>query len=445
MQAAQQQQFGPYALVRRLGRGGMAETFVATRVGPAGFAQEVCVKRILPALEEDPSFVAQFQDEARVSASLRHANVVSVLDFGVVDGSPFLVLELVDGMDLYSLLEWQRANGERMTPGLAVYLAAELASALEHAHGKRPQPVVHRDISPSNVLVSRAGEVKLSDFGIAKVLRGSRKATTTAMIKGKVPYMAPEYAMEGRFDPRCDLFALGVMLYEVLAGRRPYEGRTDLETLTLIQSGRRAPLADLVPGTMPALVSIVERLIEPSPDRRFASAADLLDALVEIAPPPTSRKILGDLVKRATGNRRSDASQPFVAATALAQGPRPAVASGGEPTPASASDPTRTRSPSGGVTDRTPVMDLGMAVSDPATTRTQLAPDVLDALKATEPSTESPALSDPSVRAAFEASQARFPETRAQPRSATGLWIAGGVALGVLLGVVLLALYLATR
>ncbi|MFO0682606.1 MAG: protein kinase [Sandaracinus sp.] len=426
--------------MRRLGRGGMAETFVATRMGPAGFAQEVCVKRILPALEEDPSFVAQFQDEARVSASLRHANVVSVLDFGVVDGLPFLALELVDGMDLYSLLEWQRAHGERMTPGLAVYLAAEIASALEHAHGKRPQPVVHRDISPSNVLVSRAGEVKLSDFGIAKVLRGSRKATTTAMIKGKVPYMAPEYAMEGRFDPRCDLFALGVMLYEVLAGRRPYEGRTDLETLTLIQSGRRTPLAELVPGTMPALVAIVERLIDPVPDRRFASAGELLDALVEIAPPPTARKILGDLVKRATGEaRRSDASQPFVVATAIAEGARASASS--EPTPASPQDPTRTRTPGPLVTDRTPAMELPGGSSDPATTRTQLAGNVLDELRATEPSTESPAISDPSVRTAFEASQASVPETRARARGGASAWIAGGIALGVLVGLALLGIY----
>lgn len=438
------QPFGSYALVRRLGRGGMAETFVATRMGPLGFAQEVCVKRILPALEEDPSFVAQFQDEARVSASLRHANVVSVLDFGVVEGLPFLALELVDGMDLYSLLEWQRANGERMTPGLAVYLAAELASALEHAHGKRPQPVVHRDISPSNVLVSRAGEVKLSDFGIAKVLRGSRKATTTAAIKGKVPYMAPEYAMEGRFDPRCDLFALGVMLYEVLAGRRPYEGRTDLETLTLIQSGRRTPLGDLVPGTMPALVAIIERLIDPLPERRYGSAGELLDALVEIAPPPTARKILGDLVKRAAGDvRRSDASQPFVVATALAAGAR--ASSSSDPTPASASDPTRTRAPDGLVTDRTPMMEMPGASSDPATTRTQLAPEVLEQLKATEPSAESPAISDPSVRAAFDASQGSVPETRARPRSSTALFVMAGVALGIVVGLALLGVYLATR
>ncbi len=412
-------QFGPYALTRRLGRGGMAETFVATRQGPGGFAQDVCVKRILPTLEQDPSFITQFEQEARVSASLRHANIVSVLDFGVVDGLPYLALELVDGLDLYSLLEWHDERHERITPGLVVYLAAEIASALEHAHGKKPQAVVHRDISPSNVLVSRAGEVKLSDFGIAKVLRGSRKATTTLTIKGKVPYMAPEYAMEGRFDPRADLFALGVMLYELLAGRRPYEGRTDLETLTLIQAGKRTPLAELCPSTVPAFVAIVERLIDPSPDLRFQSASELLDAIVEVAPPPTARKILGDLVKKVAPSRRSDPSVPALALAA------------DRPSPVSASDPTRTRDPDRLVTDRTPELRGVALESDPATTRTALASELLDALGPTIPEQTSPVGADPTVRAAFEASQ-RIPETRSRERAAGALRFIGiGAAAAV--------------
>ncbi len=417
--------FGPYALVRRLGRGGMAETFVATRLGPEGFAQEVCVKRILPALEEEPGFVTQFEEEARVSASLRHGNVVTVLDFGVVDGLPYLALELVDGLDLYALIEWHEERHERITSGLAVYIALEIASALEHAHGKKPRAVVHRDISPSNVLVSRAGEVKLSDFGIAKVLRASRKATTTGAIKGKIPYMAPEYAMEGRFDARCDLFALGVMLYEVLAGRRPYEGRTDIETFTLIQAGRRTPLAELCPSVVPAFVVIVEKLIDPLPDRRFQSASELLDALIEVAPPPTAKKILGDLVKKIAPTRRSDPSVPAIA-TELAKGSDSPRASG-EPTPARASDATRTRAPGGLITDRTPELRFPLGESDPATTRTALGQDILDALAATVPEETSSVAKDPSVRAAFEASQrAQVPETRSRRRG-RGALIAGGV------------------
>ena len=420
--------FGPYALVRRLGRGGMAETFVATRLGPGGFAQEVCVKRILPALEEDPTFVTQFNDEARVSASLRHANIVSVLDFGVVDGLPYLALELVDGLDLYSLIEWHEERGEKLTAGIVVYLAAEIASALEHAHGKTPA-VVHRDISPSNVLLSRAGEVKLSDFGIAKVLRSSRKATTTATIKGKVPYMAPEYAMEGRFDARCDLFALGVMLYELLAGRRPYEGRTDLETLTMISAGRYAPLAQAAPGAMPPFAAIVEKLIQPDPAARFQSASELLDALIENAPPPTARKILGDLVKKVAPTRRSDPSMPSLATALATDGA--ASRSASEPTPALAGDATRTRAPSNLVTAKTPERTRDTSESDPATTRTALAQDVIDALRPTVPDTVSPG-NDPAVRAAFDASQrsGAVPETRSRARTRSTMYV--GVAVGVL-------------
>ena len=433
--------FGPYALVRRLGRGGMAETFVATRLGPGGFSQEVCVKRILPAHEEDPTFLTQFQDEARVSASLRHANVVSVLDFGVVDGLPYLALELVDGLDLYSLIEWHEARGEKITSGLVVYLAGEVASALEHAHGKTPV-VVHRDISPSNVLLSRAGEVKLSDFGIAKVLRSSRKATTTASIKGKVPYMAPEYALEGRFDARCDLFALGVMLYELLAGRRPYEGRTDLETLTLIQAGKHTRLADAAPGVMPEFVAIVERLIEPDPEKRFQSANDLLDALVENAPPPTARKILGELVKKVVPTRRSDPSIPALATALALGGAAPLTPS--EPTPAAPGDATRTRGPAPLVTARTPEMTRDAFDSDPATTRTALGQDILDALGPTIPEQRSPMASDPALRAAFEASQrapGTMPETRSRSRARgrSTMFVGAAVALGVLGSLVLLA------
>ena len=202
----------------------MAETFLAVRRGPGAFEQKVCVKRILPAFEQDQDFVRQFLEEARVSAQLRHANIVQVLDFGVVDGSHYLALELVEGMDLHKLLRSLGDRGETMTSGLVVYLATELANALEYAHGGGGQstsPVVHRDISPSNVLVSRAGEVKLTDFGIAKAAHGPGPIPTTGVVKGKVPYMAPEYALSGKSDPRSDLFALGVLLFEALAGRRP--------------------------------------------------------------------------------------------------------------------------------------------------------------------------------------------------------------------------------
>jgi serine/threonine protein kinase len=289
----------------------MAETFLAVRRGLGGFEQRVCVKRILPAFEKDAAFVRQFLEEARVSAQLRHANVAQVVDFGTVEGSHYLALELVDGMDLHALLRALAERGDTMAPGLVVYLATELATALEYAHegagghGASAGPIVHRDISPSNVLVSRAGEVKLTDFGIAKAVSTSTTLTTTGVIKGKVPYMAPEYALSGRFETRSDLFALGVLLYEALAGRRPFVGATDLDTLHRILEGRRPALGELCPSAPKKLVEAIERLLEPKPENRFGSAIELLDALVDVAAPPTSRRVLGDLVRRLDGRGAS--------------------------------------------------------------------------------------------------------------------------------------------
>ncbi|HJL19675.1 MAG TPA: serine/threonine-protein kinase, partial [Sandaracinaceae bacterium LLY-WYZ-13_1] len=291
--------FGPYELVRRLGTGGMAETYLGVRRGPGGFEQEVCVKRILPAFESDPELVRQFLEEARLAAQLRHSNIVQVVDFGEVAGSHYLALELVDGMDLRTLLRRMRERSRPLEPPLAVYVGLELAAALDAAHrpGRGRPPVIHRDISPSNVLLSRAGEVYLTDFGIARAI-GSKRRTDSGVVRGKVPYMAPEYAMHGAFDARSDLFSVGVVLYEALAGRRPFDGLTDLDTLTRIQEGRHDRLDAVRPGLPPALVATVERLLHPHPEQRPQSAGALLEALADVSPPPTVARQLGELVRR---------------------------------------------------------------------------------------------------------------------------------------------------
>lgn len=283
---------GPYEPQCRLGAGGMAETFVAIKRGPAGFEQRVCIKRVLPAYEGDQEFVRSFVEEARTSATLRHGNIVQVLDFAQAedDGSHYLVLELIDGLDLRALTQ----RVPRLDAELTSLIASDLAAALEHAHtpdGSRGT-IVHRDLSPSNVLISRAGEVKLTDFGIARVL-GSQLRTASGVIKGKVPYMPPEYIASGRFDTRGDLFALGVLLFELVHGERPFDGESEIDTLRKIVAGERRPFTARVP---PGLRVVIERLLSARPEDRFASASELLDALPGFAANQARRR-LAELVR----------------------------------------------------------------------------------------------------------------------------------------------------
>jgi serine/threonine protein kinase len=294
------ERLGPYEIVERIGAGGMAETFVAIRRGPAGFEQRVCLKRILPAFEDDPEFIRLFEREARIAAKLTHANIAQLLDFGEAQGSHYLVLELIDGLDLRALLNGLWRRGDELTTGLVAHLAFELGAALDYAHDigpdGKPRGVVHRDLSPSNILVSEAGEIKLTDFGIAKTAAHT-KVSTKGGIKGKIPYMAPEYALTGQSDARSDLFALGVTLYEAMSHKRPFDGPTDLVTLQNAQNGKHTPLAELVPTAPEPLVAAIERCLRPNPDDRYPTVSAFLDALAEVPPPPTAGRILRSVVE----------------------------------------------------------------------------------------------------------------------------------------------------
>jgi len=299
----------------------MAETFEALRRGPGGFEQRVCIKRILPAYESDQEFVAAFLREATTGAQLRHANIVQVLDFGVADGSHYLALELVDGMDLRGLMQ----QAGTLPADLVTLLAIDLGSALHYAHaGEHARPaVVHRDISPSNVLVSLAGEVKLVDFGIAKALGGTH-LTATGVIKGKVPYLPPEYIERAEFDPRGDLFSLGVTLFEALAGKRPFDGDSDFDTIRRIVAGQRRLMRDFRTDVPDELSACVDRLLAVDPAQRFGSAAAFLEALPMISVPAARRK-LAELV-RAPARAKVEAghaeTQPVAAVGPKAVEPR---------------------------------------------------------------------------------------------------------------------------
>lgn len=308
---------GPYEILGRLGVGGMAEAYLAVRRGPGGFVQRACIKRIRPDLGQDPEFVRQFMAEASLAARLRHAAITQVLDFGQDGNHYYLALELVEGLDLRELLE---AVGGSLSPELTLYCAIELATALDFAHRGGGVPgesaIVHRDVSPSNVLVSLEGEVKLTDFGIARSLGGPRH-TRTGIVRGKIPYMAPEYARTGRFDARCDLFGLGALLYECSCGERPHEGATELETLELAASGSHIALQARAPSVPEAFASIVERLLAPDPDQRFPSASALLESLLALPAPQRARRTLRTLV----AEKKLQKTHAESSAPALALGP----------------------------------------------------------------------------------------------------------------------------
>jgi eukaryotic-like serine/threonine-protein kinase len=298
---------GPYAILSRLGVGGMAETYLALRRGPGAFEQHVCLKRIRREHESDPEFVRQFMREAAIAAKLRHAAIAQVVDFGSDGNDYYLALELVDGLDLRALLDAVPAG---LPAELVQHIAIELATALDFAHrggGDGGDTVVHRDVSSSNALISTEGEVKLTDFGIARSL-DTPQHTRTGIVKGKVPYLAPEYARSGRFDARCDLFSLGVLLYECACGERPHHGATDLETLERAARGQRIALAARAPALPVALCDAIEQLLEPDPELRFQTAAALLESLLALPAQSRARRELGALVARVRKPRASSAT-----------------------------------------------------------------------------------------------------------------------------------------
>jgi serine/threonine protein kinase len=299
------EEFGPYKLVRRLGVGGMAETFVAVKSGPGSFTQRVCLKLVLPFFREDENFTRLFYREATLAAKLRHRNIVGVMDFGEFEGTPYMALELVDGLDLRGILDAQER--QRLPADYVTLFGLELAEALQHAHNSPltagigataddVQGIVHRDISPSNVLVSRQGEILLTDFGVAKAISDTSRRQSA--VKGKVPYMSPEQLRAESLDGRADLFALGVVLFEALAGARPYEGPHDPATIMLTLKGEHAPLQTLAPDAPPGLCDVIERLIDPDKEKRPATAAALIEAFDELAPSPRVRQNLGRLVRQ---------------------------------------------------------------------------------------------------------------------------------------------------
>ncbi|HYI01922.1 serine/threonine-protein kinase [Hyalangium sp.] len=273
---------GRYRLLSRLARGGMAELFLAVLPGPEGFEKPVVIKRMLPELATQESYRQMFAQEARLMATFGHGHVVSALDYGVEQGSPYLVLEYVDGVDLGRVL----AVRSVLPLPLVRHVGLCLLRALEHVHGLRDARgellgIVHRDISPANVLLGRTGDVKLADFGIAKGLRTPSR-TAPGSTRGRLRYMSPEQVRGGPLDGRADLFSLSVLLYEAVVGHSPFAATTDAQLLLAVRGARLAPAGALQRAAGPAMAEVLLRALRPHPSERYPSAGDMARALAAV-------------------------------------------------------------------------------------------------------------------------------------------------------------------
>jgi serine/threonine-protein kinase len=278
-------QLGRYRLTKSLGAGGMAEAFKATYSGPGGFERTVVVKRILPANGNDPEFLRMFTAEAKILGMLHHPNVVQAYDFGESDGALFLVLEYVDGPSLGRLLKGLRHAKRPLPLAIAAHFAHEVCRALDYVHGLRtsdgePMNVIHRDVTPSNIVLTSAGSLKLLDFGIAKY-ESSEAQTQHQTVKGKPAYLAPEIIEGYPFDGRADVFSLGVVLYESLTLAPLFAADTDLATLHKVLEMPIAPPSWSRPEVPVELDRIVMKALERDPARRYATAAQMGRALEE--------------------------------------------------------------------------------------------------------------------------------------------------------------------
>lgn len=301
--------FGRYRLLERLGKGGMAEVFKAKSFGVEGFEKVLVVKRILPELARNARFVEMFVHEAKLSVRLSHANIVQAFDLGMVNPegkappSYFIAMEYVAGLDLAGLLAMARRHDRQLPVGLCLFVASEVSKGLDHAHRRcddqrEPLGIVHRDVSPQNVLLSWEGEVKITDFGIAKArdLYGGRSMVRDGRLAGKAAYMSPEQARGEEVDARSDIFSLGTLLYEMLSGENPFRTSTPGDTLEKVKRGEVAPLHTMREALDPALIAIVNKAMAASSSDRFKTAGALHDEILAFMYASGTRYSSNDLI-----------------------------------------------------------------------------------------------------------------------------------------------------
>jgi serine/threonine protein kinase/tetratricopeptide (TPR) repeat protein len=282
----QSTRFGKYLLLDKIGTGGMAELFLAKQTGLSGFEKVVAIKRILPHLTQGSEFVTMFINEAKLAALLTHQNIVQIYDLGSVDQCHYIAMEYIMGKDLRTVINQGKSKSMPLSIGDALLIVSKICSALDYAHRKRDLNgndlhLVHRDISPQNILVSYEGEVKLVDFGIAKAAMGGQE-TKTGVLKGKLAYMSPEQAWGKPVDGRTDLFALGIVLYEAVTGERLFTGNDEISILEKVRKAEVTPPTQLNPSIPPELEVVLQKAMAKEPENRYQTASEMEMALEEL-------------------------------------------------------------------------------------------------------------------------------------------------------------------
>ncbi|MGC4000640.1 MAG: serine/threonine-protein kinase [Anaeromyxobacter sp.] len=294
--------FGKFFLLQRLAVGGMAEIFRARVPGAGGFEKELVVKRILPARAQDEGFIKMLVNEAKLTVQLTHSNIAQVYECGRINGNYFISMELVNGVSMKEMMTAFTRAGQPLSPEQAIFMVLQLLTGLDYAHKKtdsqgQPLQIVHCDVSPDNALVSWEGEIKLLDFGIARAATGLSNYKE-GMLMGKLGYVAPEQAsVEHRWDHRVDIFAAGIILYELLTKQKPFPKSTDVDSLIQSRKARVVPPTAIDPRLPRDLDDILAQALAYDPNKRFADARSFADALVD-ALFPTSISSIQDLLGR---------------------------------------------------------------------------------------------------------------------------------------------------
>jgi eukaryotic-like serine/threonine-protein kinase len=343
-------------LLEQIGSGGMGMVHRAVVDGPKGFERFVVIKRVRPELARDGEFVDMLAAEARLCALLRHPGIVHVHEFGEIGGEFYLTMELVDGHSLLAIFKASARAGARLPPGVVCFIVSELAAALAYAHAltntdDRPLDIVHRDVSPANVMLTRSGGVKLLDFGIAKAATHIRDdQTRTGTLRGKLSYMSPEQAEGLPIDRRTDIFALGVLFWECLTLKRLFKGQTDFETLRLIRQARVPAPSTVVEGLDADIDAVVLKMLAPELERRYASCDEVVAALAPIVhrhhgDAGAVRQLLGDvepmLATPPVAGEREPAATPATELARHLPAERAAMRSSSEPRPSTESEVRR--------------------------------------------------------------------------------------------------------